>query len=193
MAPQQSNSRQALFARFSEQAVKTLESLPRSASSPPLPLILLTGGLRTPGLLHTALSMGHAQLLGIGRGSVLSPDLPNLLQQTGSAQVSWDQPFRPEPNLDTSANWPLRWFWGYLPSMPLLGAGIGTAWYVVMMRRLAIPDSHKHNLVGSPDSPTSHMGGLGAIFWMWIWVEWTTVRVALILASLALIVGIMVI
>lgn len=181
MSSERPKSRQARFARFSKEAVKTLESLPRDAS---LPLILLTGGLRTPELLLTALSMRHAQLLGIGRSSVLSPDLPTLLQDTGPTQASWSEPFRPEPELSADAS-SLRWLWKYLPSIPLLGAGVETAYYVVTMRALA---------TSGPRYPAaSRMGGLTAVFWMWVWVDRATVWAALSLASLALIAGIAVV
>ncbi|KAF8888590.1 hypothetical protein BD779DRAFT_1611297 [Infundibulicybe gibba] len=101
-------ARQALFSRFSHQAVATLELLQHSNASPP-PAILLTGGLRTPNLLRTALSANHAHLLGIGRYI----------------------PFGPEPDLRVSS------FWKWLPEIPLIGAGVGMAWYVLMMRRLS--------------------------------------------------------
>lgn len=186
------NSRQARFARFSKEAVKVLDTIPRDASSPPLPLILLTGGLRTPELLNRALGMRHAQLLGIGRGSVLSPDLPSLLQEIGPTHSSWNQPFRPEPVLGIDASWCARWFWKYLPSIPLVGAGVEMAYYVVTMRRLATSGSLRSS--ESPNTPVSHMGGLSAVFWMWIWIEWTTVLMwgALVVASLVLLVGIVV-
>ncbi|KAF9459660.1 hypothetical protein BDZ94DRAFT_1199167 [Collybia nuda] len=175
--------RQALFARFSEKAVKTLEALPMDASSSLLPLILLTGGFRTSELLYTALSSKHAHLLGFGRAAVISPDLPELVRGVGPSHSSWSQPFRPEPDLSTDFYWP-RWFWSRMPRIPLVGAGVGTAWYVVRMRQLAALDSKRLHLV----SERSHdMGSLGALLWMWVWVDWR--GAALLLSSLILITG----
>ncbi|KAG6812889.1 hypothetical protein H0H92_015624 [Tricholoma furcatifolium] len=128
------SARQTLFSEFSKAAMGALESS-SSGNSPPL--ILLTGGLRTPELLHTALTLKHAHLLGIGRASVLCPDLPRILKQRKSIGVSdgipdscWSIPFRSEPDLNIWAN--IR---GYLPT--IVGAGMNMAWYVVAMRRLA--------------------------------------------------------
>ena len=61
--------RQAFFAQFSSKLMEELSSMTSSDGS--LPLVLLTGGLRTPAHLNTALSAKHTHLLGIGRSSVL--------------------------------------------------------------------------------------------------------------------------
>ncbi|RDB27844.1 NADPH dehydrogenase [Hypsizygus marmoreus] len=159
--PTTSSPRQALFSRFSHAAVQTLASLPSSPSTPtsPPPLILLTGGLRTPALLSTALASRHAHLLGIGRQSVLCPTLPSVLPSLLASSPS--KAFRREPDLDMSA-----WVWGWVPRIPLVGAGVNMAWYVVMMRRLAMGD-------GVDSEPDYGVGPVGAVLLMWIWVEWS--------------------
>jgi hypothetical protein len=150
------SSRQALFARFSLQALKSLESLPQ-----PTPLILLTGGLRTPAHLHTAMISRHAHLLGIGRGSVVCPDLPIVL---ASRQPDDITPFAPEPDLSRSSHR----FWKWLPRVKLIGAGVGMAWHVVAMRALA---------VGGRPALEAHysMGGVEVVLRMFLWVRyiWT--------------------
>ena len=162
--------RQALFSTYSRQAVQTLSSLPQS--TPPLPLILLTGGLRTPELLYSALSSGHAHLLGIGRGSVLCPHLPLVLKQRedeGRREgrkiqdiPGWDEPFSPEPDLEPGWKW--NWILERIPKIPLLGAGVNMAWYVVEMRRLAGGCQEKDGIRDS-------VSAIGAVFWMWVWVD----------------------
>ncbi|KAF8069081.1 hypothetical protein FPV67DRAFT_1414625 [Lyophyllum atratum] len=168
-----SSPRQALFSRFSKAAMDNLESLRASAPSARLPLILLTGGLRTPELLHTALTSRHAHLLGIGRGSVLCPDLPRLLKQRQLAGAQsyldpgWSSPFRAEPDLTAWSQ--IRRF---LPTVPLVGAGINMAWYIVEMRRLAaIPSPVGEKM--EELKPKSTLGPLGAVLRMWFWVDWT--------------------
>jgi hypothetical protein len=160
--------RQAFFARFSHQALQALRSLPRAPTSPPPPLILLTGGLRTPGLLRTVLSSGHAHLLGIGRGSVLCPDLPSILKEKNKDPHRWDDiPFQQEPDLSLPhilKTWPLSWLWNFVPKIRLIGAGVGMAWYVVTIRRISRASRSESNMM-----PNYNMGGLAAVFWMWAW------------------------
>ncbi|KAG6841270.1 hypothetical protein C0991_000248 [Blastosporella zonata] len=165
------SSRQALFSDFSKAAMDALESLSLNPSSSPL--ILLTGGLRTPELLHTALASRHSHLLGIGKGSILSPDLPRLLKEQAlfgtpdSADPRWSTPFSSEPDLDA---WPrLR---SFLPRIPFVGAGVSVAWYVVAIRRLAKLPSTGRTKEKYPDlKPDYTLGPFGAIFWMWVWMD----------------------
>lgn len=163
--------RQAFFHRFSHQALKALDSLPET--SKPAPLILLTGGLLTPALLHKALSSRHAHLLGIGRGSVLRPDLPELLKTKGNDQSLWDDAlFQQEPDLRNPhflGYWPFSWFWRLVPNIALVGAGVNMAWYVVAIRGMALR-------VGSNgiSKPNYSIGGLGAVVMMWAWTPWNT-------------------
>lgn len=163
--------RQAFFHRFSHQALKALDTLPET--SKPAPLILLTGGLLTPTLIHKALSSRHAQLLGIGRGSVLRPDLPELLKTKGNDQSLWDDaPFQQEPDLRNPhflGYWPFSWFWGFVPNIALVGAGVNMAWYVVAIRGMALRIGS--NIISKPNYS---IGGLGAVVRMWAWTPWDT-------------------
>ena len=169
--------RQAYFAHFSHHALQAVESLFKRSTSPPTPLILLTGGLRTPAVLRTVLSSGDAHLLGIGRGSVLCPNLPSLLKEKEKDHLSrWDDvPFRREPDLSLPRvldYWPLSWVWSFVPKIKLIGAGVGMAWYVVAIRRI----SHAGNRSGSDIILDYNMGGLGAVFWMWFWIPMRGMR-----------------
>lgn len=161
--------RQPFFARFSHQALQALESLPLTPTSPPPPLILLTGGLRTPGLLQTVLNSGHAHLLGIGRGSVLCPNLPSILREKNKDLQQWDDiPFQREPDLSLPhifKTWPLSCLWNLVPKIKLIGAGVGMAWYVVGIRRISCASRSGSDMILNYD-----MGGLGAVFWMWAWI-----------------------
>ena len=154
--------RQALFSRFSRAAVDTLKSCQETTGSLP-PLVLLTGGLKTPEILYSALSSNHAHLLGIGRSSVLCPDLPSLLKGPGGPtfpDAAWSVPFRPEPDL---------WSQKYLPSIPLVGAGINMMWHSAMMRRLAtLPSVVEGKICLEPDYG---IGAIGAIFRFLVWID----------------------
>ena len=73
--------RQALFARFSRRALAELSRFTSfSASGARPPLIILTGGVNTSALFASALRDKHADLLGVGRTSILYPELPKLLK-----------------------------------------------------------------------------------------------------------------
>ncbi|KAF8162865.1 hypothetical protein B0H34DRAFT_298148 [Crassisporium funariophilum] len=168
--PSSKSHRQAFFARFSHQALRALDSLPRDASSPPMPLILLTGGLRTPSLLRSAIVSRHADLLGIGRGSVLCPDLPSVLRKRNGNPAQWDDvPFQQEPDLNMPLildYWPVSWAWGRVPKIKLIGAGVSMAWYVVAIRHLAntAVDGAAYNVVTE-----TGRGALGSLLQMWAW------------------------
>lgn len=157
--------RQAFFSRFSREAVRALASNTASGFKPPTPLILLTGGLRTYDGLCNALERGHAQLLGIGRASVLCPELPRLLAESialcperdsgnGKTSPVFLRDALPEPNLDLPA--PMALFTKFVPLPDLIGAGVGMAWYIVQMRRIA-----------RAEDPDYSLGGLGAVVKMW--------------------------
>ncbi|KAF7316541.1 FMN-linked oxidoreductase [Mycena indigotica] len=138
--------RQARFAHFSHRAAQSMESIP----SPSRPLILLTGGLSTPAHLSTALSSGHADLLGLGRASVIFPDLPQrVLNWNGQSE----EPFIHQPNFRVK-------LFDRLPQIRLIGAGTIMAWYTVMLRRLA-----------EGERSTGDLGALGGLVWMWLWFK----------------------
>jgi hypothetical protein len=127
-----SNPRQAFFARYSAKAMETLaEEAQRLKIRPPL--VLLTGGLRTTEAMCGALRRRHADLLGLGRPSILSPLLPRKLVNAPASGNDLEGPGRTivdEPNLQRS-------MFSWLPLPKLVGAGAGMAWYVVQMRRLS--------------------------------------------------------
>ena len=77
------------------------------------PLVMLTGGFTKAEQMATALGAGHADVLGVGRMSVLYPDLPRRILGEELERL---------PRL-----WSPRWF------PKLVGAGVNTAWYVVQM------------------------------------------------------------
>ncbi|KAF5320851.1 hypothetical protein D9619_000268 [Psilocybe cf. subviscida] len=156
------SKRQAFFSRFSHQALRTLDCL-RASTVHSVPLILLTGGLRTPALLHSALEQRHADLLGIGRGSVLCPDLPVVLRSRSHKQD--DAPFSAEPDFSTPnilRQPPFSWLWSLIPKIELIGAGIGMAWFVVRIRAMSDPRFK----IGSE---TNNIGGIEAVARMWAW------------------------
>ena len=144
---QSTSPRQALFTDFAHAVKHRLAST--QISKPPL--ILLTGGLRTLPLMSSVLMHGHADLLGIGRLSVLCPDLPRVLEAALASDVNPDEfpmvPLR-SPNLTSPSSSRdlfhsvlahLIRLWSWLPiHLPkLVGAGSVMAWYIVMMRRIA--------------------------------------------------------
>ncbi|KAJ3863092.1 hypothetical protein EV359DRAFT_43788 [Lentinula novae-zelandiae] len=159
------NPRQAFFAHFSSKLMKELSSV--TSSDQCAPLILLTGGLRSPAHLYTALRSDHAHLLGLGRASVLCPNLPSVLKRRRAAEADLSSdvtPFKPEPDLRfwPSGREPWRCIRRHFPKVKLIGAGVGMAWYVVMIRRLAKERIRR---------PDYNIGGLGAITKMWVWID----------------------
>ena len=73
--------------------------------------------------MSSALQNKHADLLGIGRMSVLYPDLPNMLRTHDP-----ENPFVPieDPSPRSPDWWP-----------KLAGSGVMTAWYIVSMKCIA--------------------------------------------------------
>jgi hypothetical protein len=131
--------------------------------------------MRTPAIFQDALTQGHADLVGIGRGSVLAPDLPLLLeefyagQQMGTPggdgdEKNMDRDFLfelptlsyTETPLIRAAVSVLRSL-GILPLPSLIGAGTAMAWYIVTMR--SISKGQKVNY---------QMGGLRAVVQLWL-------------------------
>ncbi|KAH8113757.1 FMN-linked oxidoreductase [Phellopilus nigrolimitatus] len=147
---QDSSPRQAFFesfARVAMDAVRRPAASPRQPSgqshTKAPPLIMLTGGLRTRAQFALVLKSKHADLLGLARLATLQPDLPNFLLEhqlvsgIGVAErqppkgcsvqdVSWEWERQPTPEPRSPSWWPR-----------IVGAGIGMAWYVVAIRRLA--------------------------------------------------------
>ncbi len=154
------SARQAMFARFSEKVSTLL-----SSSNGLVPLVMLTGGLRSPALCHSALSKGQTDLLGIGRGAILCPDTPDVYRHRIVLRAIDTSPFGEEPDTSGFSNWILK----LLPRISLVGAGTGMAWYVVMLRRLSRTRSEPN--LGRPSY------GVSTIARMWLWIvapEWST-------------------
>jgi len=89
--------------------------------------------------------------------------------------AGWDLPFSPEPDLEPSWSWVI-WILECLPKIPLLGAGVNMAWYVVEMRRLAevgMTGKDKDSLSAKRNGKwrDRSVGAVGAVFWMWVWVN----------------------
>lgn len=168
MSAKAASPRQAFFAQFAKKAREYLRT--HFPAGVRVPLILLTGGLRSPAHLQSALDAGHADLLGIGRGSILRPDMPAVLQErmlnaaaSGTSIALDDEPFAHEPDGDIQLP-------SWVPQIPLVGAGIGLAWYNVRMRRIAAAQLGKR--VYGTALPTFRMTGIEVMVRMWIWLEW---------------------
>lgn len=181
MATKAASPRQAFFAEFAKKARDCLKTdFPADVD---VPLILLTGGLRSPSHLQSALDAGHADLLGIGRGSILRPDIPVILQErilnaaaNDTSITSDDEPFAREPDGDIK---PPSW----VPQIPLVGAGVGLAWYNVRMRWIATSQLEKR-INGKPLSaplPTYGMSGIETVVRMWVWLEWHEIFIGTLL------------
>lgn len=163
-------SRQAFFARFARNSRDAIHA--QTSSSSQHPLVLLTGGMRSPEVFENALSQGHADLVGIARGSVLTPRLPLLLKDLYSNRAAGDLDKEnevarelsfQEPTLSYSDTHLIRTAvsilrgLGILPFPTLMGAGASLAWYTVMMSRIS-----------SGNGINYKMGGIRAILTMWI-------------------------
>ncbi|KAG0697587.1 hypothetical protein DFH29DRAFT_811472 [Suillus ampliporus] len=179
----QQSDRQAFFAQFSHTVMKDLHR--SSAPSSSIPLVLLTGGLRSHSHLQTALVSGHADLLGIGRGAVLCPDLPKILRlqlQNSKSSSAWsDRPFAHEPVAVLRAS---KW----IQNVKLVGAGFGTAWYVIRMRDIAV--SQIKNPRAEPPLLDYNRGALVAFLRMWAWVDFGIATISILVISTALLVGV---
>jgi len=164
-------SRQAFFARFARDARDAIHA--QAPSSRP-PLVLLTGGMRSPDVFEDALSQGHADLIGIGRASVLAPRLPLLLGKLCSSravenlngqsndeatkELSFQQPTLSYPDtLLTRGTVSILRGLGILPLPTLIGAGAAMAWYVVTMSRISRGSRINYQ-----------MGGIRVILTMWL-------------------------
>ncbi|KAH8828702.1 hypothetical protein DL96DRAFT_1554404 [Flagelloscypha sp. PMI_526] len=145
------SNRQATFAALSESVLNTLTT--QFASSPEKrPLVLLTGGLTSPSTLHSV----KADLLGLGRAAILTPDLPTLLRAAPADPNSakFTRNFTRIPELSN----PLPF------DIPLVGAGVATAWYTLSMRELAACWDEKRIYW-----PPYHLGPIAAVVEMWLW------------------------
>lgn len=172
MSAKATSPRQAFFSQFAREAREYMKT-----DVPPgvcVPLVLLTGGLRSPAHLQSALDAGHTDLLGLGRGSILRPDIPVILRQrmrntvTNNTLIALDdEPFAQEPDSDIRLP-------TWIPQIPLVGAGAGIAWYNVRMREIAVSQLERKadGTLPSAPPPAFGMTGLEAIVQMWVWLEW---------------------
>lgn len=153
------SARQALFASFSRKAKAAIDE----SSASTKPLVMLTGGICSAALCHSALSHGDADLVGIGRCAVLCPDFPNQLQQRSldDARHIGDAPESTDSYV----------FNNFLPRVNLLGAGTSMAWYGGLIRRLSQRDAKRPGT------------GLAAVWDMWSW--WAPEGVNLVRRGLA--------
>ncbi len=160
--------RQAFFSYFSHHIMKVLDLLPPDTQAP---RVLLTGGLRSPSNLCNVLSSRHADLLGIGRASLLRPDLPLYLQELCDTSnliddpTVYDSPFEREPELGTQGA--SGWLWNRFPRIPLIGAGVQMAWYSNMMRRLGRANASLTDV--QLLAPDYKLGPFGAVVKFWFW------------------------
>jgi hypothetical protein len=161
--------RQTFFTRFSRQAIKVLSSTSNSSDPSTRPLILLTGGLRTPALLSTALAAKHADLLGIGRAAVRSSDIPTILKSQPQSTDS-DAPFQPEPNLNAIRLYPpASWLWMILMCMKLSGAGADMAWHTLVMRDVAMSPMIEGSKKSTRPKLNYTLGALHCVLLMFLW------------------------
>lgn len=151
--------RQAVFEGFSKRAMQALTTT-GSSDQAKRPLIMLTGGLHSPDLMQAALSHKHTDLLGIGRGAVLQPELPRHLTSnvpplhppSGEGDgvgifplfdANTRNPLPLQNTLERALVSTLTSMWGAIPDgvrpeLPtFVGAGAETARYAVLMRALA--------------------------------------------------------
>lgn len=167
------SKREAIFARFSTRARAVLVEMTERDPTLVRPLIILTGGMSTPEILHSALRHKHADLLGIGRLSVLCPKLPEVLQSQKSSELvrfpdpeARKVPHTPLERLEQAVAGFLQYVWSSVPpalrpQLPkLIGAGTEMAWYIVAMRQISRA-SPGDGYVGD---------GITAILHMWLYV-----------------------
>lgn len=119
------NPRQAFFASFSRKALQCVSGTGSNG-----PKIMLTGSIRSAGVIHDCLSNKHADLIGIGRPAILHPDLPQKLIQLGE--------FPPTPSVPALPRWVST-----LVQIKLVGAGLDTAVWVRAMKRMARSDRRR--------------------------------------------------
>ena len=123
------SKRQVFFSQFSR---RVHESLPKG---PKTPLIALTGGFRAYGAINSALANGHADLVGIGRLSIHTPQVPIQLEAE-----KYDYVPPPPPDFTVSV-WDrlldgLGWLTGVKVPL-LLGASRELCWYMIQLETVA--------------------------------------------------------
>ena len=129
--------------------------------------------MRSPAIFQDALAQGHADLVGVGRGSVLAPVLPLLLKEfysrrqegtpDGDVDENMGRVFFKQPTLSYAETPSIRVAasvlrsLGILPLPSLIGAGTAMAWYIVAMRSIS-----RGRMVNY------QMGGVRAVVHLWL-------------------------
>ncbi|KAG8948324.1 hypothetical protein FRC04_009819 [Tulasnella sp. 424] len=148
--------RQAFFAKFSRLALK---ALPQGDG---MPVIMLTGSLRTKEVMTRTIRDGHAHLIGIGRPAVICPSYPRVLLQPPSSNAPEDAGLLKFPD-------PPSPLWLKVLNTGLIGAGINTAWHCALMWRIGndywggLPASGG----GIPEGGVPKIGGIRAMLELW--------------------------
>ncbi|GAA5908252.1 hypothetical protein JCM6882_006783 [Rhodosporidiobolus microsporus] len=131
-----SAAREAFFDTFSHRARWVLSTLPPSTLPSPVPLILLTGGLRTRlGMVRAVHSPTKspptADLIGLARPAAADPFLPRRLL---SPTVPAAEARAPVYDALSGVRW-LRALFGWIT---LAGPGLDILWHVLVMRQIAL-------------------------------------------------------
>lgn len=176
------SGRQAFFIWFSQKALESLDSA--GFKYPSRPAIVVTGGFRTPNLLYSALRSGHTDMLGIGRCSIVCPQIPNIMGdfERRHGNSDGDIPFGATPNFSASDKylkwWPIAALRNTFSKIQLMGAGINLAWYTITLRQLAIAELQRleghTDISQSTPEPDYAMDGLWALFRMFFWLPSTS-------------------
>ncbi|KAI0375529.1 FMN-linked oxidoreductase [Pilatotrama ljubarskyi] len=167
--------RQVIFEDFASKSMDILASLSAPGQRPP-PLVVLTGGLTTLPRMASVLAHHHADLLGIGRLSILRPEMPNELVASlerrargepddflmqDAPKLEEDGLGRPPPSylsvrgLERVVYYVLTLIWSVIPAeMPrIMCASVTVNWHNIMLRYIAFGRD-----------PDYTMGTIGATF-----------------------------
>lgn len=103
----------------------------------------------------------HAQLLGIGRAAVTTPNIPEVLEKLAKEKdpEEWPaQPFVPDPVTEAPS---------LLGKAPLVGASANMSWYSLHMRFMGDKIRGKPNV--PKEYPDYSIDGTKAITKLWLW------------------------
>ncbi|KAG8919531.1 hypothetical protein FRC01_001240, partial [Tulasnella sp. 417] len=149
--------RQAFFAKFSRLALK---AIPQGDG---MPVIILTGSLRTKEVMTRTIHDGHAHLIGIGRPAVICPSYAKALLEPPSSKAAGDD------HLPVDFPDPPSPFWLKMLNTGLIGAGLNTAWHCALMWRIG-NDYWNGLAVGRVKGGTlgvPQIGGIQALLELW--------------------------
>jgi len=144
---------------------------------------MVTGGFRTPNLLYSALRSGHTNMLGIGRCSILCPQIPNKMRdfEQRHGNNDGDIPFGATRDFPASDKWwPIAALWNTLSKIQLIVAGSNLAWYAITLRQLAIAELQRledhRDISQSTQEPDYTVDALRTFFRMFFWSPNTSWR-----------------